>query len=110
MGGANTLDFTDENFESEVNQSDLPVLVDFGATWCPPCKMLEPIIAEIADESVGKLKVGKVDTDASPGVRDSFGINSVPTMVLIKGGQEVDRIVGFLPKKDILSRIEDHVS
>ncbi len=110
MAGAHTLTFTDDNYDAEVKNSADPVLIDFWATWCPPCKMLAPIIDEIADELVGKLKVGKVDTDASPGIRDSFGINSIPTVVLLKSGKEVERIVGFMPKKNLLSKLEPHLS
>jgi len=109
MAGANTRTFTDENYDAEVKQSEIPVLIDFWATWCPPCKMLAPIVDELADEMVGKLKVGKVDTDACPTIRDSFGINSIPTLVLLKGGKELERIVGFIPKKEILSKIESHL-
>ena len=110
MAGANTLEITEDNYDSEVKSSDVPVLVDFWATWCPPCKMLAPIVDEIADESVGKLKVGKVDTDASPNIRDSFSINSIPTLILLKSGEEVERIVGFMPKRDILSKLEPHLA
>ncbi len=110
MAGDNTLEITEENYDTEVKGSDVPVLVDFWATWCPPCKMLAPIVDEIADESVGKLKVGKVDTDAAPSIRDSFGINSIPTLVLLKSGEEVERIVGFMPKRDILSKLEQHLA
>lgn len=110
MAGANTLEITEDNYDVEVKDSDIPVLVDFWATWCPPCKMLAPIVDEIADESVGKMKVGKVDTDASPNIRDSFGINSIPTLILLKAGKEVERIVGFMPKRDILSKLGPHLS
>lgn len=110
MAGANTLEITEDNYDVEVKESDIPVLVDFWATWCPPCKMLAPIVDEIADESVGKMKVGKVDTDASPNIRDSFGINSIPTLILLKAGKEVERIVGFMPKRDILSKLSPHLS
>lgn len=110
MAGANTLEITEDNYDVEVKESDVPVLVDFWATWCPPCKMLAPIVDEIADESVGKMKVGKVDTDASPNIRDSFGINSIPTLILLKAGKEVERIVGFMPKRDILSKLSPHLS
>jgi thioredoxin len=110
MAGANTVEFTEDNYEAEAKQSDIPVLVDFWATWCPPCKMLAPIVDEIADEMVGKLKVGKVDTDACPNIRDSYGINSIPTLILLKGGQEAERIVGFMPKQDLLSKLETHIS
>ncbi|MCG3200094.1 MAG: thioredoxin [Candidatus Omnitrophica bacterium] len=110
MAGAHTLTFTDDNYDTDVKSSDIPVLIDFWATWCPPCKMLAPIIDEIADELVGKVKVGKVDTDACPEIRDSFGINSIPTVVLLKGGKEVERIVGFMPKKNLLAKLEPHLS
>ena len=110
MAGNHTLEFTEDNYDTEVKGSDIPVLVDFWATWCPPCKMLAPIVDEIANESVGKIKVGKVDTDASPTIRDSFGINSIPTLILLKSGKEVERIVGFMPKRDILSKLEPHLA
>lgn len=110
MAGANTLEFTDQNFDVEVKGSPIPVLVDFWATWCPPCKMLAPIIDEIANETVGKLKVGKVDTDASPDTRDAFGINSIPTMIVMKDGKEVERIVGFVPKPALLSKLNAYLS
>lgn len=110
MAGAHTLTFTDDNYDTDVKSSDIPVLIDFWATWCPPCKMLAPIIDEIADELVGKVKVGKVDTDACPEIRDSFGINSIPTVVLLKGGKEVERIVCFMPKKNLLAKLEPHLS
>jgi thioredoxin 1 len=109
MAGANTLEITEDNYEVEAKQSEIPVLIDFWATWCPPCKMLAPIVDEIADENLGRLKVGKVDTDASPRIRDAYGINSIPTLVVLKGGQEVERLVGFMPKQDIMSKIEPHL-
>jgi thioredoxin 1 len=110
MAGANTLEFTDQNFDTEIKDSAVPVLVDFWATWCPPCKMLAPIIDEIANDLAGKLKVGKVDTDASPNTRDSFGINSIPTMIVFKGGKEVERLVGFLPKPALMSKLNPYLS
>jgi thioredoxin 1 len=110
MAGAHTLEITDANYDTVVNGSDTLVLIDFWATWCPPCKMLAPIIDEIAEELSGKLKVGKVDTDASPKTRDSFGINSIPTVILLKGGKEIERIVGFMPKKSLLSKLEPHLA
>lgn len=109
MAGANTLELTEENYETEAKQSAVPVLIDFWATWCPPCKMLAPIVDEIADENVGRLKVGKVDTDACPNIRDSFGINSISTLVVLKGGEEVERLVGFMPKQDIMAKIGHHL-
>ncbi len=110
MAGANTLEFTDQNFDAEIKGATVPVLVDFWATWCPPCKMLAPVIDEIANDLVGKLKVGKVDTDASPNTRDSFGINSIPTMIIFKDGREVERIVGFLPKPALMSKLNSLLS
>ncbi|MBK7494450.1 MAG: thioredoxin [Candidatus Omnitrophica bacterium] len=109
MAGAHTLEFTEQNFETAAKGSSIPVLIAFWATWCPPCKMLAPIIDELADELAGKLKVGKVDTDACPNIRDGFGVNSIPTLVILKGGQEVERFVGFMPKKALLSKIEPHL-
>lgn len=109
MAGVNTLEFTEDNYETEVKGSDVPVLIDFWATWCPPCKMLAPIIDELATDLVGKVKVGKVDTDACPNIRDSFGINSIPTVILLKGGNEVERIVGFLPKQALLAKLQPHL-
>jgi thioredoxin 1 len=109
MAGANTLEITEQIYEAEVKNSPLPVLIDFWATWCPPCKMLAPIIDEIADETVGRLKVVKVDTDACPNIRDSFGINSIPTLILLRSGKEIERLVGFLPKKNLMSKLEPYL-
>jgi thioredoxin 1 len=109
MAGAHTLEFTEQNYDMEVKAANIPVLIDFWATWCPPCKMLAPIVDEMAEELVGKVKVGKVDTDANPNIRDSFGINSIPTLILLKDGKEVERIVGFMPKKNLLAKIEPHI-
>ena len=110
MASANTIEITDDNFDSEVKQADLPVLVDFWAEWCRPCQMLTPIIEELAGDTTGKLKVGKLNTDTAPGVRDAFNVNGIPTMILFKGGREVERMVGFMPKHDILSKVNPHLS
>jgi thioredoxin len=89
---------TDTNFQSEVIESDVPVLVDFWASWCSPCKMIAPIVEELAGEYDGKIKVAKVDVDANPVTPGMFGVMSIPTLMLFKGGKAEERIVGYQPK------------
>jgi thioredoxin 1 len=101
MAGPHTLEFTDENFDNEVIESDKPVLVDFWAEWCGPCKALAPIIDEIASDNDGKVKVGKIDTDANRDVSLRFGISAIPTVILFNKGEIVDKFVGLKPKKDL---------
>ena len=98
--------FTDENFEAEVDQANLPVLVDFGATWCGPCRQLAPIVEELATQYEGKLKVGAVDIDQAKAVAMRFGIMSVPTIVFMRDGEVVDKLTGFQPKKALEKKIE----
>ncbi|MDI6828040.1 MAG: thioredoxin [Armatimonadota bacterium] len=100
---------TDENFEQEVLNSDTPVLVDFWASWCGPCRMIAPFIEEIAQEYGEKLKVVKVDVDQSPSVAGRFGIMSIPTLMLFKNGNIVETIVGALPKQQIIQKIQPHI-
>jgi len=100
------LEFTDSNFQAEVLDSDLPVVVDFSATWCGPCKQLNPIVEELAAEYEGKAKVGKVDIDASQDTAAKFGIMSVPTVLYFKGGEKVDEQVGLHPKSSYKAKIE----
>jgi thioredoxin 1 len=107
---ANALAATDLNFDAEVLQSDLPVLVDFWATWCGPCKMVAPILEELAGEYSGKLKVAKVDVDQNPAIAGKYGIRSIPSLFLFKNGQVVEQIVGALPKPAIIKKIEGHLS
>jgi thioredoxin 1 len=100
MAGTNTLTFSDGNFEQEVLKSPTPVLVDFWAEWCGPCKALSPVIEELAGEYAGKIKVGKVDTDANREVSVQFSVSAIPTVILFKGGEIVDKFVGLRAKKD----------
>jgi len=95
MGSANVRTFTDSNFDAEVLKSDQPVLVDFTATWCGPCKALAPIVEKLADENVGKIKVGKLDIDEAPEIARKYGIRSVPTVLVFKGGQKAAQHVGL---------------
>lgn len=105
MAGKNVLEINDLNFDAEVLQSKEPVLLDFSAVWCGPCKMLTPIVEKIADENVGKVKVGKLDIDDSPGVAAKFGIRGVPTVVVFKGGKESGRHVGVTNKETLMKLI-----
>lgn len=103
------IELTDANFEQEVIKSDVPVLIDFWAVWCGPCKMIAPFVQEIADEYQGKVKVGKLDVDNNPQVSMTYGIRSIPTLLIFKGGKIVDQIVGAVPKKTITSKIENQL-
>jgi thioredoxin 1 len=98
----------DANFETEVLKSEPPVLVDFSATWCGPCKKLEPIVDELAGDYAGKVKVVKVDVDKAPGIAAKFGVMSVPTLLLFQGGAVKDQVVGVVPKR-VLSEKMDKV-
>jgi thioredoxin 1 len=98
--------FTDANFESEVLKSPVPVLVDFTATWCGPCKALAPIVEELAKDFAGKVKMGKLDIDHSRNVPTKYGIMAVPTIILFKGGREVEKITGLKPKSDLRKRLD----
>lgn len=106
MAGDNTLEFTDENFESEVLQSDKPVLVDFWAEWCMPCKALGPVIDEIANDYTGSVKVGKLDIDSSKNVTAKYGVSSIPTVMLFQGGEIAERFVGLRSKKDFTTALD----
>ncbi len=96
---------TSENFENEVIKSDKPVLIDFWASWCGPCKMLSPIIEEIAKEYVGKIKVAKVNVDDEPELASTFGISSIPTLFVIKNGEVTNTAIGFRSKEDIIAML-----
>lgn len=101
--------FDDSNFKQEVVDSDIPVLVDFWAPWCNPCRMLAPVIEKLADRYDGRLKVGKVNTDESPAASAQYDIHSIPTLLVFKAGKEVERLVGFMPEPALVERIESHL-
>jgi thioredoxin 1 len=100
MASENVKQFTDQNFEEEVLKSNEPVLVDFWAEWCMPCKMLAPTIDKLATDYTGKVKVGKLDTDSNRDVAMRFSISAIPTVILFKGGEIVQRFVGLRQEKD----------
>jgi len=102
----NTLEINETNFEKEVLQSDQPVLVDFWAEWCGPCKMLAPVLDEIATEQAGRVKVAKINVDASPELAARFAIQSIPTLLYFAGGEVKDQTVGAVGKRIILSKLE----
>lgn len=94
-----------QNFESEVVKSDIPVLVDFWASWCAPCKMIAPVVEELAKEYNGKLKVAKLDVDANRDIASSFGIMSIPTLLIFNNGSVADQVVGAVPKNMLVDKI-----
>jgi thioredoxin 1 len=103
------VEVTDATFDQEVLQSDLPVLVDFWAVWCAPCRIIAPIVEELAQEKEGKLKVTKMDVDNNQNTAMKYGIRSIPTLLLFKNGDVVDQIIGALPKTTLESRLEKHI-
>ena len=101
---------SDQNFKAEVLDSQTPVLVDFWAIWCGPCKMIAPIVEELAKEYNGKLKVAKMDVDANPKTAMDFGIRSIPTLLVFKGGTVVEQIVGAVPKRHLQDKLAAHLN
>lgn len=107
--GTKTFEVSGAEFEAEVLQSELPVLVDFWAEWCGPCKMIAPIVDEIAEEYESQLRVAKLDADASPEVLQEYGIMGIPTLLLFKDGEAVERITGYKPKEKIMGKLTAHI-
>ena len=101
----NVIEFNDQNFDSDVLKADKPVLVDFWAVWCGPCKAIAPIVEEIANDFSGKVKVGKIDVDNNNQVAMKYGIRSIPTLLLFKGGEVVDQVIGNVGKESIESML-----
>ena len=106
---AQPIHLTDDMFENEVIKSDVPVVIDFWATWCGPCRMIAPIIEEMANEFEGKAKICKLDVDNNQQTAMQFGIRSIPTVLIFKNGEVVESIVGAVPKQQIVSKLEAHM-
>jgi thioredoxin 1 len=104
MASSHITAVTTANFEAEVVQSPLPVLVDFWAEWCGPCKMIAPLLDEIANENVGQLKIVKANVDEDAALAEKFGIRSIPTLIFFKGGEKKEQVIGLLSKKDLLAK------
>lgn len=100
---------TDDTFDEVVLEADVPTVVDFWAVWCGPCKMIAPVLEEIAEEYDGQLQIGKLDVDHNNESAIRYGVMSIPTLIVFKDGQSVERIVGFMPKAKLLSKITPHL-
>jgi len=100
---------TDSSFEEQVIKSDIPVLIDFWAIWCGPCQMVAPVVAELAQEYDGRLRVGKMDVDSNKAVAMNYGIRSIPTLLLFKNGQVVEQIIGAVSKSQLIEKISPHI-
>ncbi|MDA8223371.1 thioredoxin [Desulfosporosinus sp.] len=109
MASANVKTFTTANFESDVLKSEQAVLVDFWAPWCSPCRMVTPVIDELADEYVGRIAIGKVNVDENGPIASEYGVMSIPTLAIFKGGKMVDKITGFRGKPDLVKMLEAHI-
>ena len=103
----NYVEINDANFEQEVLKSDMPVLVDFWAEWCAPCRIIEPLVDELAQQYSGKVKIGKIDVDQNPQSSMNYGIRSIPTLLFFKEGKAVDQLLGAVPKKQIEEKITE---
>jgi thioredoxin 1 len=110
MASANVKEFTDDNFETEVLKSDVPTLVDFWAVWCGPCRQIAPTVDALAEEYKGKLKVGKMDVDNHQIVPQQYGVRSIPTLLVFKGGKVVGQVVGAVPRAKLEAEIQKHLA
>ena len=110
MGGNNILELTDASFDTDVLKSEQPVMVDFWAAWCGPCKALAPIVEEVAVAYSGKIKVGKMDVDKNVATPQRYGVRGIPTLLIFKGGKVQEQIVGYVPKETIQKALDKHVS
>lgn len=110
MASEAIIEISDSNFESEVVKSDVPVLVDFWAPWCGPCRAIAPIVEEISSAYEGKIKVGKMNVDENQSTTMKFGIRSIPTIIMFKGGEAVDQIIGAVPKGEIEKVVEKSIA
>lgn len=109
MAGDNTLTFNDSSFDQDVLNSDVPVLVDFWAEWCGPCRMMSPTVDSFASDYAGKLKVGKVNVDDNMGVASRYNIRGIPTLLLFKGGKVVEQRVGAVGKSELQKMVDTHI-
>jgi thioredoxin 1 len=100
---------TDSSFKEEVLDSEIPVLVDFWAPWCGPCRMVAPVVDEISEQYAGQVKVVKLNTDENPNIASQYGIRSIPTLMIFKGGQRVDMVVGAVPKTTLANTLEKYL-
>ena len=100
---------TEADFENEVMQAELPVLVDFTAGWCQPCKMIDPIVKQLADDWDGRVKVVKLDADQNPNIMMQYGVLGIPTLMLFKGGQIRERLTGYQPKEKLVIKLSPHI-
>ncbi|VXD21603.1 thioredoxin [Planktothrix paucivesiculata] len=106
---SNAVPVTDATFKEDVLDSPIPVLVDFWAPWCGPCRMVAPVVDEIADQYIGQVKVVKINTDENPNTASQYGIRSIPTLMIFKAGQRVDMVVGAIPKTTLATTLEKYL-